>query len=163
MTQYKYINELSYLYQWFMQNLCLEIGFVVVSRIIMPTFICFLFIMNPDWQYPSKSYVETQPINSFHIETNSFFCSVNQWTGLYMVETSVLKVLNSKFNMSKTQQHSNYSNSSQCSPLYKYYPPLCSNRCRYQILFKTKDRIEQVNLVIMNFHIYFFSRIYLLE
>ena len=28
-----------------------------------------------------------------HIETNPLICSVNQWTGFYMVETSAVKEL----------------------------------------------------------------------
>ena len=32
---------------------------------------------------------------SYHIETSPFICSANQWTGFYMIGTSVMKELTS--------------------------------------------------------------------
>ena len=62
-----------------------------------------------------------------------------------MIGTSVIKELNSNLTTSKTQQHSNYSNSNQFSHSYKYFPPHCSN---YYTL--TNESIEQTHVEIMN-------------
>ena len=34
---------------------------------------------------------------SYHIETNPFICSANQWAGFYMIGTSVMKELKIRF------------------------------------------------------------------
>ena len=45
------------------------------------------------WKYSSMLNNEHHNGGPYHIETISFICSANQWTGFFMVGTSVMKVL----------------------------------------------------------------------
>ena len=58
-------------------------------------FIISLFDVNK-WLYDKYTQLAPSPFldgGRYHIETNPLICGANQWTGFYMITTSVMKGL----------------------------------------------------------------------